>query len=278
MKLHCGQGHELTDTQKFCGECGSPAIDGGACQCGTTLAKGAKFCSGCGTPVGPLGGGGDLTAALDEVDSYLKARAGIGEADLALPTLDPDDSRESAVEVDRILKAAAVTDKDTGEEVGVDAVPVVSALFKSTDQLTRVTQLHAEHHNDILRAMLDGQTAMMKAVSVIGRTIEKLAATPLQPGRPLGPAGTGLGGDDPAATFEKANAGTGAIGRGPFDDLRGTDLLIKSTTAATRDPSLLSTLEMAAVEHFGNQGATLADIRGVNPELAARVETALRST
>src|SRR5262252_7825539 len=101
MNLKCEQGHELLETQKFCGECGSKAAgDDAACECGATLAKGAKFCGECGKQAGPLTG--DLNAALDEVESYLKARMDLTD-DLRLPEIDPSEDTETQQDVDRIL-------------------------------------------------------------------------------------------------------------------------------------------------------------------------------
>jgi hypothetical protein len=268
----CKNGHALlAEAQRFCGECGSEAAgDETSCGCGATLAKGVKFCGECGAAAGPLTG--DLGSALDEVESYIKARAGITD-DLTLPVLDPED-QSGAEDVDRILKAAAVRDADTGEEIGVDAVPVVGAFMKGQSDLAAASQMYAEHLTELARAQLDGQTAMMKAVVLIGRTVEKLASAPTGP-RVLGPgAGPAIGlGAEPMA---KGNGA--AMPAGQFDGLRGADLLVKATVAAQRNPSLLTTMELAAVEHFGNNDASLADIKGINAELASRVEAALRET
>jgi len=269
----CENGHELLAAQNFCGECGSKvASDDGACGCGATLAKGAKFCGACGSAVGPLTGSGDLNAALDEVESYIKARSGITD-DLTLPVLDPEDTAPAA-EIDRILKAAAVVDADTGDEIGVDAVPVVTAFLKGQGDLAAATQMYAEHETELLRAMLDGQTTMMKAVVALGRKVETLAAQPTGP-RVLSPGGLGLGAEVPPAIGNGA-ARTGA--RGPFDNLRGDDMLVKATVAASNHPDMLTTVELSAIEHFGNMGASLAEVREINPELAGRLENALRDS
>lgn len=270
MRTVCENGHELSaEGQKFCGECGSAAKSGDdvACECGATFAKGANFCGACGAAKGPMTGA--LTEVLDEVDSYIKARAGLNEEDMALPVLDPEESTRAIENVERILKSAAVVDKDTGNEIGVDAVPVVGAFMKSQDELAQATQMYAEHLTDLARAQLDGQTALMKAVVALGRKVEDIAKAPQGP-RVLGPAHVGIGGDP----MQKSNGARG----GEFDNLRGADLLLKATVAAGRNPDLLTTQEIAVVEHFGNNEGSLADMRETHPEIAARVESALRET
>lgn len=269
MNLKCEQGHELTETQNFCGQCGSKKVgDDGACEsCNATLAKGAKFCAECGTAAGPLGG--DLNTALDEVDSYLKARANLTD-DLRLPEIDPSEDTETQKDVDRILKAAAVTDSDTGEEIGVDAVPVVTAFLKGQGDLAIATRSYMQHVTELLLDQRDAQTAMLKAVSAMGRKVETMAAAPAGP-RLLGQGPLGLGGEHP-----KPSAGNGAA-RGEFDALRGADMLVKATVLAQRDPSLLSTIELATIEHFGNNDATLAEMREIHPDIAGRLEAALRA-
>ena len=272
MSLKCEQGHDVLDTQKFCGECGSKVAvgDDGTCEsCQSTLVKGMNFCGNCGTPRGPIGG--DLNTALDEVDSYLKARAGLTD-DLRLPEIDPTEDTETQADIDRILKAAAVTDSDTGDEIGVDAVPVVTAFLKGQGDLAIATRAYMQHITELVLDERAAQTAMLKAVSAMGRKLEAMAAAPAGP-RLLGPAPAGLGAERPRV----AGNGAAPVARGEFDALRGVDLLAKATVLANRDPSLLSTIEMATVEHFGNNDASLADIREIHPDIAARLESALRT-
>ena len=103
----------------------------------------------------------------------------------------------------------------------------------------------------------------------MGRKLETMAAAPAGP-RLLGPAPAGLG-------AERRTAGNGAAARSEFDNLRGEDLLVKATVAAHHNPALLSTIDMATVEHFGNNNASLAEMREIHPDVAAKVETALRA-
>ena len=266
MNLKCEQGHELLETQKFCGECGSKAAgDDAACECGATLAKGAKFCGECGKQAGPLTG--DLNAALDEVESYLKARMDLTD-DLRLPEIDPSEDTETQQDVDRILKAAAVTDSDTGEEIGVDAVPVVTAFLKGQGDLAIAMRSYMQHITELILDDRAATTSILKATAAMGRKLETMAAAPAGP-RLLGPAPAGLGAE--------RRTGNGAAPRSEFDSLRGEDLLVKATVAAHHNPALLSTIEMATVEHFGNNNASLAEMREIHPDVAAKVEAALRA-
>jgi hypothetical protein len=273
MTLKCGNGHELLEGAKFCGECGSPAPEdapGKCASCAATMAKSAKFCGECGRAA-ELPDGAELDATLEDLNTFLKARTSYEDELLALPEIDDEDGVDQAM-VDAVIERARVVDPETQEPLGIDAVPVVGEFLKGQAVGHTLARAHAEHLTAGMRHLFEGQGRLVKSHLAIAATLKSIRddlAALLN--TPRGRRAVQLA---PPATVGTAGAGRAAL-KGPT----GPDLMAKAVFAARKNPALMSTEEISKLETYAlGEGWGLSQIAEIDPQLAARVDAALTAT
>lgn len=273
-KIVCtGDGkHEMLKSQKFCGECGNKALEAATdtadCgSCGAEMMKSHKFCSECATPAGPLTI--DLDATLDEVDAFIKSAALI-EADLHagdIPDIDPDGVVDDE-KIEAIMKSAAVVDRASGEQMGIDALPVVQEFLKGQALSSAQARTYHGHSSEMLAHSIKQNSLMLKSIGIIGRAVAALA----------GKVETVAGEPRPRREIRQLRP-DGNNGNLPkrtgFDALSPLDLMTKSLFATNKDGTLLTATEIGSLESYTNGQLGLAGIRELDPGLAGRVERAL---
>jgi hypothetical protein len=274
MTLKCGQGHELSEGQKFCGECGGPAEEAGKCAaCSAVMAKAQRFCSDCGTAAPGTDGAADLDASLDEMNAFVKASTEYEDELLALPEIDDDTAIDDS-KITAVLAKARVLDPETQEPLGLDATPVVGELMRMQTRADLGSRAYTEHLTAGMHHLFDGQGKLLKSQVAIATLLKGLAATVAElANTPRGRRSVAIA---PAATMGGATRPRTAA-QGPA----GPDLMAKAVLAARKNGELLSSVDIAKLEGYAldpslNWG--LPEIAAVDPQLAAKVDAALLAT
>lgn len=268
MDLTCLNDHMLKAGQKYCGECGAaakPADEKTACGCGASMLKAAKFCSECGQAAGPVAL--DLDAALTEVDSFIKSAA-LLDSELHLdevPAIDASEVVDDA-RVQEIIRAASVVDKESGESLGVDALPVVTEFLKGQALGAAQAAAYQEHTTSVLSHLVRSQQAMLKSIAAIGGAVRGMQDK----------LGTVASAERPKRVIERTAAAP--AGKPEGDDIGPADLMVKAIMATGKNVGVLSATEVGSLETYTNAGIGLRALRGIDPGLATRVEHAIAST
>lgn len=267
--MKCQNDHELAADAQFCPACGKPPtqelVKCGACA--TQFIKGAAFCLKCGAAQGDATK--DLDVALGTLGDFQKALAAKTAALAALPTLEPvvvDQKR-----VDEILKACAVKDEKTGEQLGYDGTLMVPELIRDNAQLHR--------DNAELGGMIKGYVGHLAAADQRhAEAIGVLMATNIAFGHFLkafvqkfeewSEKSRGRVGERVFSMVDRP--ATGAP-KGDDRGLHGAALMAKALAAKDSggaplfDPHAIAVLE--TIQHAG-----IPEIKKARPELAARLD------
>jgi hypothetical protein len=270
----CTNAHEMDDGHKFCGECGgkpSAALTKcTACAAELPLLKSGgapKFCPACGTDCAVTDG--DLDAALDGVNAFLKARADVLK-DISTPASVDDDAIDVGP-IQELLKSATLKD-DAGVEQGIDAAPIVGELLKGQSRADLQTRAFAEHQGKLALHLAAGQDLLLKAMNALGGFVKGLRDDL----DALGGATRGRKARIASVTLAGKGAGdpTGDAGK-LIDGPAASALLVKAQVAADKQPGVLTAGEIAAIETYAGMGWTLKAIAEADPMLAQRIDRAI---
>jgi hypothetical protein len=283
--MKCKKGHEMLAKAKHCGECGEgPAEEMVKCAaCSTEMTKAAKFCLECGVAAAVPSAA--LDVALDGLNAFAKAKIDIEKTLADLPEIDEDELDPKAV--DEIIKAATVKD-DKGNDVGLDAGPVMTEFLKGQNLLTAIVQSYAGHQQKYNAHLADSDTVLLKAVIAIGATVKDLAEKVEKWGaQPRTPGGKsirdtaltiksrdGINGTGPqaAALEERRREATERWG----EDIPGEVLLAKATAACMRESGLFGPADVAKLEFYKNNGrGNYHSLMQEDAAFAARVRAAV---
>lgn len=231
MKV-CKAKHEMADTAKFCGECGSAAEEGNVVKAVTAE---------------------ELTGALSALDELWKSTSAL-EADLDDdPGDDPDDA-DDGTDIDDLTKSVA-PDADGN----VDAMPVLRAMFVANNA-------HARRLGVVGRE----NRATRREVGILAKAVATVVSGVLHKLDQISPPAALVAGMAPRKAqlniVEKAIAGLDPSDNTP----RGEALWRPAVDAeiAGRLPQGSATM----IQRLANEGHTLKSISALNPHLGHQLQ------
>lgn len=234
MKV-CKAKHEMPDTAKFCGECGSAAEEGGVVKAVTAE---------------------ELTGALSALDELYKSTSAL-DADLddGDDPDDPDGDENDGAEVDDLAKA--VTPDADGN---VDAMPVLRAMFQANNAHARRLGVVGRENRATRREVGILAKAVATVVAGVLHKLDQISSpqAALVPG--MAPRRATLN------IVEKAIAGLDPADNTP----RGEALWRPAVDAelAGRLPAGSAT----KIQRLANEGHTLKSIAAIDPLLGHQLQ------